>query len=84
MGQKTHPVGFRLGVTRQALSRWYAGREMPTLLASGKIPSNALSEFIIKTENSDQVYEAKRGSEIALVNFSCVDNVSLTAEGSPD
>ena len=25
MGQKTHPVGFRLGVTKQALSRWYAG-----------------------------------------------------------
>ncbi len=37
MGQKTHPVGFRLGVTKQALSRWYAGKEMPTLLAEDRL-----------------------------------------------
>ena len=24
MGQKVHPVGFRLGVTKQHTSRWYA------------------------------------------------------------
>lgn len=24
MGQKTHPIGFRLGVTRSSKSRWYA------------------------------------------------------------
>ena len=30
MGQKTHPVGFRLGVTKQPLSRWYAAaKDMP-------------------------------------------------------
>ena len=27
MGQKTHPVGFRLGITRHPLSRWYAAKE---------------------------------------------------------
>ena len=32
MGQKTHPVGFRLGVVKNWQSRWYAGREMPALL----------------------------------------------------
>src|ERR1043165_6221084 len=38
MGQKTHPVGFRLGVTRQSLSRWYAGStDMPTLLAEDRL-----------------------------------------------
>lgn len=32
MGQKVHPVGFRLGVIRTWLSRWYADKEYPKLL----------------------------------------------------
>ena len=27
MGQKTHPIGFRLGVIKTWSSRWYAGRD---------------------------------------------------------
>lgn len=27
MGQKTHPLGFRLGITKPWLSRWYSRRE---------------------------------------------------------
>jgi small subunit ribosomal protein S3 len=38
MGQKTHPIGFRLGVTRQSSSRWYASaKDMPTLLAEDRL-----------------------------------------------
>ena len=38
MGQKTHPVGFRLGVTKQSLSRWYASaKDMPALLAEDRL-----------------------------------------------
>ncbi len=32
MGQKTHPKGFRLGITEQWDSRWYAGRDYADLL----------------------------------------------------
>ena len=32
MGQKTHPIGFRLGVTRDWKSRWYADKNFPELL----------------------------------------------------
>jgi len=32
MGQKTHPIGFRLGVSKDWNSRYYAGRELPALL----------------------------------------------------
>ena len=28
MGQKTHPIGFRLGITKGWYSNWYAGRKM--------------------------------------------------------
>ncbi len=38
MGQKTHPVGFRLGVTKQSQSRWYAAsKDMPSLLAEDRL-----------------------------------------------
>lgn len=32
MGHKTHPKGFRLGITEQWESRWYAGRDYAELL----------------------------------------------------
>ena len=32
MGQKTHPVGYRLGYNRIWTSRWYAGKEFAKLL----------------------------------------------------
>lgn len=32
MGQKTHPRGFRLGITSTYKSRWYAERNFPALL----------------------------------------------------
>jgi small subunit ribosomal protein S3 len=32
MGQKTHPIGFRLGVLKEWKSRWYAERDFPRLL----------------------------------------------------
>lgn len=33
MGQKTHPLGFRLGLLKPWQSRWYAERDFPQLLA---------------------------------------------------
>ena len=32
MGQKIHPIGFRIGVIRDWESKWYAGKEFPALL----------------------------------------------------
>ncbi|MEW6542068.1 MAG: 30S ribosomal protein S3 [Nitrospirota bacterium] len=32
MGQKTHPLGYRLGYTRTWNSRWYAGKDFAKLL----------------------------------------------------
>ncbi|MBI4519623.1 MAG: 30S ribosomal protein S3 [Gemmatimonadetes bacterium] len=33
MGQKTHPIGFRLGILTNWRSRWYAEKDFPKLLA---------------------------------------------------
>lgn len=32
MGQKTHPIGIRLGIIKDWNSRWFAGRDFPDLL----------------------------------------------------
>jgi small subunit ribosomal protein S3 len=37
MGQKTHPIGFRLGVVKPWASRWYARKEMPALLKEDEL-----------------------------------------------
>ena len=51
MGQKTHPIGFRVGVTRRHDSRWYADKkEMPALIAQ----DHKIRKFI-----KDQFYGAQ-------------------------
>lgn len=37
MGQKTNPIGFRLGVVKPWKSRWYASKEMPALLREDEL-----------------------------------------------
>jgi len=37
MGQKTHPVGFRLGIVKQWKSRWFATKDMPALLKEDEL-----------------------------------------------
>jgi small subunit ribosomal protein S3 len=37
MGQKTHPIGFRLGVIKPWVSRWYASKDMPALLQEDEL-----------------------------------------------
>ena len=37
MGQKTHPIGFRLGVVKPWKSRWFATKDMPALLKEDEL-----------------------------------------------
>ena len=37
MGQKTHPIGFRLGIVKPWQSRWFANKEMPALLKEDEL-----------------------------------------------
>ena len=34
MGQKTHPLGFRLGISQEHKSKWYANFNQLTLVLS--------------------------------------------------
>jgi small subunit ribosomal protein S3 len=37
MGQKTHPIGFRLGIVKPWRSRWYSAKDMPALLKEDEL-----------------------------------------------
>src|SRR5690349_19858364 len=37
MGQKTHPIGFRLGISKGWRSTWYAERDFPGLLKEDEL-----------------------------------------------
>ena len=37
MGQKTHPIGLRLGIVKQWSSRWFATKDMPALLKEDEL-----------------------------------------------
>jgi small subunit ribosomal protein S3 len=37
MGQKTHPVGLRLGIVKPWKSRWFATKDMPALLKEDEL-----------------------------------------------
>ena len=37
MGQKTNPIGFRLGIVKPWVSRWYATKDMPALLKEDEL-----------------------------------------------
>lgn len=46
MGQKIHPIGFRLGITQEHLSRWYAdGKRYPELLQE----DHKIRQYVTKT-----------------------------------
>ena len=44
MGQKTHPIGLRLGIVKQPSSRWYADKDMPALLKEDELVRKYLKQ----------------------------------------
>jgi len=51
MGQKTNPIGFRVGVTRRHDSRWYADKK--------EFPKFLKQDFLIRKLIKDQFYGAQ-------------------------
>lgn len=52
MGQKTHPIGLRLGIIRTWTSRWFAGRDFPALLREDQMLRRYIRERLPKASIS--------------------------------
>jgi small subunit ribosomal protein S3 len=67
MGQKTHPIGFRLGITKNWRSRWHAGREYPQLVAEDNLLRKYLRARLEHAAISDVHIERKPGKVVVTV-----------------
>jgi small subunit ribosomal protein S3 len=77
MGQKTHPIGFRLGVIKTWDSRWFANRDYSDLLKEDlfirkylnrRLPNSGISKIVIERRGGTKieitVHTAKPGMVI--------------------
>src|SRR3970040_2566927 len=69
MGQKTNPIGFRLGVSQECLSKWYAaGKDFPALLKEDELLRKYLKARLAGAAISDIVIERKPGKVVVTIH----------------
>lgn len=71
MGQKIHPVGFRLGITKTHLSKWFATNPVyPRLVIEDYFIRNMLSKRFLKGSISKVEIQRKFDDQIQLTVYS--------------
>ena len=68
MGQKTNPSGFRLGVSKDWKSRYYAGRELPALLREDELLRKYLKARLGHAAIADIIIERKPGKVVVTLH----------------
>jgi small subunit ribosomal protein S3 len=68
MGQKTNPIGFRLGVTKPWRSTWYAKKDMPALLQEDALLRKYLHARLENAAIADVRIERKPGKVVVTVH----------------
>ena len=69
MGQKTNPIGFRLGVTKQWRSRWYASsKDFPQLLKEDELLRKYLRARLGHAAIADITIERKPGKVVVTIH----------------
>ncbi|MEC4893849.1 MAG: 30S ribosomal protein S3 [Oscillatoria sp. PMC 1051.18] len=82
MGQKIHPIGFRLGITKEHLSRWYADtKRYPELLQE----DHQIRQYVDKNLNNagiSQVRIERKADQIDLEIYTARPGVVVGRGGS--
>lgn len=69
MGQKTNPIGFRLGVSRQWRSKWHATKkDFPALLKEDELLRKYLKARLAGAAIADVVIERKPGKVVVTIH----------------
>ena len=68
MGQKTNPIGFRLGITKQWRSRWYAHRDFPALIKEDELLRKYLKARLANAAIADITIERKPGKVVVTIH----------------
>ena len=68
MGQKTNPIGFRLGVSKDWRSRWYANKDFPALLKEDELLRKYLKARLGHAAIADIHIERKPGKVVVTIH----------------
>ena len=68
MGQKTHPIGFRLGISKQWRSKWFAKKDFPALLAEDALLRKYLHARLSGAAIADVTIERKPGKVVVTIH----------------
>ena len=69
MGQKTNPIGFRLGVSKQWRSKWFAtAKDFPALLKEDELLRKYLKARLAGAAISDIAIERKPGKVVVTIH----------------
>ena len=68
MGQKTHPIGFRLGIVQPWRSRWFSTKDMPALLKEDELIRKYLKARLGHAAIADIHIERKPGKVTVTVH----------------
>ena len=79
MGQKIHPLGFRLGITKTHQSQWFAnGRTYPNLVIEDNLIRKTLSKQFTNGSISKIEIQRKFDDQVQLTLYSTKPNAILT------
>ena len=81
MGQKTHPLGFRLGIVKDWKSRWYAERDFPRLLMEDETIRTYLHRRLLHAALSKVEIERKP-SKVVVTLFTARPGVVIGKRGA--
>src|SRR5688500_19899695 len=68
MGQKVNPIGFRLGISKDWRSKWYANRDFPALLKEDELLRKYLKARIGHAAIADIIIERKPGKVVVTLH----------------
>ncbi|RKX34656.1 MAG: 30S ribosomal protein S3 [Verrucomicrobia bacterium] len=81
MGQKTHPIGFRLAVNRDWQSRWYANRkEFPKILLEDHVIRSTLLEKL-KYASVPRIFIERASNRVRVKIFTARPGIVIGRKG---
>jgi len=82
MGQKIHPIGFRVGVNRKWVSNWYNPKLAPTYIAEDKRIRDLIAERYRRASVAEVNIERSKEDRVSLVIRSARPGIIIGRGGS--
>jgi len=83
MGQKVHPLGFRLGISKKWIANWYAGdKAFPEVLYEDLVIRRELNRMFRKNGAVDRVVTERDPGRVKIVIYTSRPGIIIGSGGS--